>query len=66
MLCRSLEFAQRPDYDAYRALLEKMRDRKVSGTTHVYWVPSIKPALHSVGHLHFMGMFVHMLICWPS
>ena len=30
MLCRALEFAQRPDYEAYRALLEKMRDRKVS------------------------------------
>lgn len=29
MLCRALEFAQRPDYEAYRALLEKMRDRKV-------------------------------------
>jgi hypothetical protein len=65
MLCRALEFAQRPDYDAYRSLLEKMRDRKVSITSYVYCVPYIKPALHSWGHLHFMGVFVHMLNCRP-
>jgi hypothetical protein len=29
MLCRGLEFAQIPDYNGYRKLLERMRDRTV-------------------------------------
>lgn len=67
MLCRALEFAQRPDYDVYRALLEKMRDRKVSFTSQLFCtlIPSTRPALHSQGHVCYMGMFVHILTFKP-
>jgi hypothetical protein len=36
MLCRGLKFAQKPDYNGYRKLLERMRDRTVRRCNYLH------------------------------